>query len=286
LLLLHGLAALASPGLRSEIPLRDAAIWVPRSPAEQVPDWLTEVSEIQATGEVFRMRDAYGTRFAVIAGFRYPHGGRSVYLFDIDTSGFVELASAGVFDNLHLAAAAWRSTVGEPANSVRPEPVLAAEDLLCLSHLDRDEGTVTGQESRNVMDNWFRAERRLHDIAAALNERGLPLPRGTSLYHDLDISLLTQPFTAWYADAHGSAPNSEAVAALADEWMEGTLPESWFAVSPRRVEFQLALIGDWIDDPITYAVKALMPEWVRWLAQRAHLPEPLARQVLASAGAR
>jgi hypothetical protein len=252
-----------------------------------VPDWLTEVSEIQTTGEVFRMRDAYGTRFAVIAGFRYPRSGRrSVYLFDIDTSGLVELAGAGVFDDLEQAALAWRGAVGESADSVRPQPVTVAEDLLCLSHLDRDERAVTGEESPNVMDNWFRAERRLHDLAAALKERGIPLPRGTSLYHDLDISVLAQPFTAWYADAHGRAPNSEAVAALADEWMEGTLPESWFAVSPRRVEFQLALIGDWIDDPITYAAKALMPEWVRWLAQRAHLPEHLARQVLASAGAR
>ncbi|MDQ2707045.1 MAG: hypothetical protein M3Z25_05175 [Actinomycetota bacterium] len=48
------------------------------------------------------------------------------------------------------------------------------------------------------------------------------------------------------------------------------------AASPRRVEFQLELIGDWTpDDPVTVAVKALMPDWVRWLGERAGLPEHL-----------
>jgi hypothetical protein len=36
---------------------------------------------------------------------------------------------------------------------------------------------------------------------------------------------------------------------------------------------QRALIGDWIDDPVTAAAKALFPDWVRWHAEQARLPE-------------
>jgi hypothetical protein len=68
--------------------------------------------------------------------------------------------------------------------------------------------------------------------------------------------------------------------------MEGTLPDTWHAVSPHRVEFQLALINDWIpDDPITVAAKALLPEWVRWHGEQAGLSEHLIdRGVAVAAG--
>lgn len=33
------------------------------------PSWLFAATRIAATGEIWRMRDTYGTRYAVIAGF-------------------------------------------------------------------------------------------------------------------------------------------------------------------------------------------------------------------------
>ncbi|MGH3874540.1 MAG: hypothetical protein ACRDSR_24055 [Pseudonocardiaceae bacterium] len=58
--------------------------------------------------------------------------------------------------------------------------------------------------------------------------------------------------------------------------MEGALPDTWHAASPHRVDFQLALINDWIpDDPVTIAVKALLPELVCWHGEQADLPERL-----------
>jgi hypothetical protein len=54
--------------------------------------------------------------------------------------------------------------------------------------------------------------------------------------------------------------------------MEGTLPETWFSIAPRRVEFQLELINDWIADEVTTEVLNLMPTWVRWLGEGASLP--------------
>jgi len=278
--LLHGLTSIGSPALQSSArralghakkELRnDAAL-------RQQPQWLPQLARIRATGEVWEMRDAYGARIALIAGFSYPDGvDHSVFLFDIDACGFVDIAHAGVFDNVQQATTAWRAIVGDTANGARPERVETAERLLCLVHCDSGEDVLRGTESRAVLDNWFRARRRIHDLADALRKRGMPLPAARSLYHDLDTDPMAEEFTRWYVSRHGSPPDPEAVDALALEWMEGTLPETWHAVSPHRVEFQVALINDWIpDDLITIAAKALLPEWVRWHGEQAGLPEHL-----------
>jgi hypothetical protein len=46
--------------------------------------------------------------------------------------------------------------------------------------------------------------------------------------------VLAGPFTDW----HVRTLDSTAVDALAGEWMEGALPETWFSASPARVRFQ------------------------------------------------
>jgi hypothetical protein len=275
--LLHGLTSIGSPALQSiarraldrakrELP-GDAAV-------RRQPDWLRQIARITATEQVWEMRDAYGARIALIAGFCYPGGvDRSVFLFDVDACGFVEIVHGGVFDDVQQAATAWRALVGDTAEDARPEWVETAERLLCLVYCDSGEEILRGSESRTVLDNWFRARRRIHDLAEALRKRGMPLPTARSLYHDLDTDPMAAAFTGWHVQRHGSEPDPEVAGALAQEWMEGTLPDTWHAISPHRVEFQLALINDWIpDDPITIAAKALLPEWVRWHGEQAGLP--------------
>ncbi len=286
--LLHGLTSIGSPALASiaqtalgrvKKELRgDAAV-------RQQPGWLRRLARITATGEVWEMRDAYGARIALIAGFSYPDGvDRSVFLFDIDACGFVQIAHAGVFDDVAQAATAWRALVGDTAEGARPERVESAERLLCLVHCDSGEETLRGTESRAVLDNWFRARRRIHDLADALRRRGMPLPQARSLYHDLDTDPMAKAFTDRHVRRHGTEPDPEAVDALAEEWMEGALPDTWHAASPHRAEFQLTLINDWVpDDPITVAAKALLPEWVRWHGEQAGLPEHLVDRAVAVA---
>jgi hypothetical protein len=288
--LLHGLTSIGSPALRSIA--RTALGRVKKelrgmAAVRQQPDWLRQLARIRATGEVWEMRDVYGTRIALIAGFSYPDGvDRSVFLFDIDACGFIEIVHAGVFDDVAQAATAWRARVGDTAESARPERVETAERLLCLVHCDSGEEMLRGTESRTVLDNWFRARRRIHDLADALRRRGMSLPAARSLYRDLDTDPMVEAFTGWYVLRHGAEPDPEVVGALAEEWMEGALPDTWHSASPHRVAFQLTLINDWVlDDPITVAVKALLPEWVRWHGEQTGLPEHLVdRGVAVAAG--
>jgi hypothetical protein len=96
--LLTGMTAIATSALAPTACVRVRTLL---ADADRPPDWFDDLSSVPATGEVFLMRDAYGTRFAVLAGFTYGHGREpSVFLFDIDASGIVTLAGAGVFDDV------------------------------------------------------------------------------------------------------------------------------------------------------------------------------------------
>lgn len=284
-LLLNGLAAVGTPALASVASAASRRVRKLLAGAG-LPEWLDDLSRVEGTGEVFRMSDAYGTRFAVLAGFSYGHDREpSVFLFDIDASGIIKLVGAGVFDDVDQAAAAWLAAIGDTAGETMPQPVADPRELLCLVHCDiGDEMGIFGDETRVVMDNWFRAERRHHDLAEALRRRGMPLPAPESLYHDLDIKPMTDEFTSWHTDKHGARPDAEALAELAAEWMEGSIPETWYSVSPERVRHHRRLLSDWVqDDPITLAVTALLPDWVAWLSERSGLPKHLRERVDAAA---
>ncbi|WP_285486889.1 hypothetical protein [Amycolatopsis taiwanensis] len=258
--LLHGLAAIGTPALR--------AYTEQHLPKRAVGDW----PRVTATGKVWRMRDAYGTRFGVIAGFTYP----GVFLFDVDGSSWVRLMHVDVFDDVEQAATAWREQVGDSANGVEPQPISAADELLCLRECETGELGVMGDESRNVMDNWFRVNRRLHDLA----DLDL-LPEPVNLYQGVDPGPMAEEFTRWYAMQDSAEPNPEIAEAIAAEWLEGSLPETWFCVSPARISYIRALISDWVDE---YAGpgEAMLAPWARWLVQRADLPEHLSEPVFAA----
>jgi hypothetical protein len=75
-----------------------------------------------------------------------------------------------------------------------------------------------------------------------------------------DVAPMADPFAKWYSERHGHEPGREAVEALAEEWLEGMLPGTDHSISPHRSEHVRELIGDWLDDPVTDAVRALLPE--------------------------
>jgi hypothetical protein len=275
--LLHGLAAIGSYGLGGFAweQASEAAGSLPRDLLAAEPAWLKLLPDIKATGDVRAMRDAYGTRFGVIASFCYPGGvDPSVYLLDVDACGSTVLAGAGVFDDMESAAVAWRDRVGVSAEGLIPVPA-TAESLACLVYCEHEEAFISGHESRTQKDNFFRGPRRISDIYHALHQHGVVLPKYSPRYHHIDVAPMADPFTRWYAERHGHEPDQEAVEALAGVWLEGMLPGTEHAVSPHRTEYFRGIISDWQDDPVTGAALALLPEWVRWNGEQAGVPAPL-----------
>jgi hypothetical protein len=283
--LLHGLASIGSYGLGGyawEQALKAAGSLPPGVQAAD-PGWLRLLPEIKATGDVRVMRDAYGTRFGVTAAMSYPGGvDPSVYLMDIDASELIGLAGAGVFDDMDQAAAAWREQVGVSAEGLTP--VLATpESLTCLVYCEHEEQQVIGDEPRTLMDNWFRGPRRMRDVHDALQERGIVLPEYSPRYQDIDVAPMADPFTRWYSERHGDQPSRDVVEALAEEWLEGMLPGTEHSVSPSRSKSFRGLISDWLDDPVTDAALALLPEWVRWNGEQAGISAPLIEHAVSAA---
>ncbi len=285
--LLHGLAAIGSYGLGGFAweQASEAAGSLPRDALAAEPAWLKLLPDIKATGDVRVMRDAYGTRFGVIASFCYPGGvDPSVYLLDVDACGFTVLAGVGVYDDVEPAAVAWRDQVGVGAEGLTPVPA-TAESLACLVYCEHEEAFVSGNESRTQLDNWFRGPRRISDIYRALHEHGVVLPDYSPQYHDIDVTPMADPFTQWYAERHGREPDQEAVETLAEEWLEGMLPGTEHAVSPHRTEYFRELISGWQDDQVTDAALALLPEWVRWNGEQAGVPAPLIDRAVSAGSA-
>jgi hypothetical protein len=283
--LLHGLASIGSYGLGAFASQQasEAAKKLPPDGLAAQPAWLELLPDITATGDVWVMQDAYGTRSAVIAGFGYPGGIEpSVYLFDIDACGTIRLAGAGMFDDVKQAAAAWREQVGVSAEGQVPVPATAGS-LTCLVYCEQAEQILSGSEPQALMDNWFRGPRRMRDVTDALRGQGVDLPSPRPLYRDIDFAPMAGEFTGWFSVRFGHAPSRDAVEALAAVWLEGMLPGSEHAVSPHRSQFYRELIGDWRDDPVTQAALALLPEWVRWNGEQAGVPAHLSERAVSAA---
>ncbi|RSN38194.1 hypothetical protein DL990_04140 [Amycolatopsis sp. WAC 01416] len=274
-LLLQGMSAISPPGFESFVRasvsrLRKAL----RS--EVLPEWPRLAAKIKATGDVWELQDVYGTRLGVFATFSYPGDATpTVYVFEVDTSWIPRLSGGGVHDSLDQATEAWRNRVGGAAV---PEPITDPGRLEGLASRSLD---IMGDESRSVLDNWYRAERRFLALDTAWKNRGMRLPPIRSYYSGVDPTVMTVPFNAWHLETFGNEPDDLVVEELAAEWMEGIVPATWFAVSPDRLGHIRALISDWSDDPVRPAAQALLPTWARWLGERAGLPSTLVEAMVA-----
>jgi hypothetical protein len=276
--LLHGLASIGTARLARypEAHLARLRGDVARHADPAEPEWLARVAQRTPTGRVWRLQDATGGRLGVIAEFVYSGiGDRSAYLFDIDVCGFDTLVGAGAYDHEEEAAAQWRERCGGTADGAVLTSVDGGGDLSSLVYLAVGREYLIGNESRSVMDNWFRARRRLDDLAAVLQRLDRPLPRERSLYQDLPVEPAVAEFTAWYRSRRGVDPDLEAAEALAGEWLEGIVPGTERVATAHRAAHMLALMSDWMDDAVTLEARTLLPAWVRWNAEVSGLPDPL-----------
>ena len=280
--LLHGLASIGSYGLGGYARQQAAEVarsLPPEGLAEQ-PDWLAVMPDIEATAGVHELREVYGTRFGVIAGFAYPGGtDPSVYLLDFDASQYLDLAGAGVFDDVEQAAAAWREQPGDGGegddSAGGMEPV-SREVLSWLSYAEHTAELIEDPQSRSLLDEYFRGPRRLQDITRKLGGHGAKL-------RSADPAAARDAFTSWYSARHGRFPDQDAAEALAEEWLDVMLPGTEHAVSPRRSAAFADQIAGWMDADEADGALGLLPEWVGWNGELAGLPPHLITNAVSAA---
>ncbi|WP_432829191.1 hypothetical protein [Dactylosporangium sp. CA-092794] len=227
------------------------------------------------TGPVLWTRDAYGSRFGIVAPFRTGDGPQRWYLWDIDACGYEAFT---VHSRYHAgpdeALADWQAGVGSPAAD---GTVLAPVDDLRLLYelLPRDPGlTRPGGENTEQFAEYHRS-RRLAEVVLDTLDR----PR-TAARPALDATVAAGAFTTWLREHHPdrstSADLDEIVAELADSWhIEG--PASLYhTCSPHRVALTAAHIDNYYEADFAADVLALLPAWAAWLADRSGTPAHLA----------
>lgn len=240
------------------------------------PAWLQRMAKPKAAREAWRLEDRFGTRLAIVMQYAFPKEAPVAYLFDVDANGLPRLAGAGVHDDVAGAAEAWRSTVGDTAAGAPLERVTSSSELRALAQLDFR--MPMGDETRGQADEWFRAERRIHDLAAALRSTGFPVPARRSFF-DEDSTPLVEEFTEWHIGAHRGAPDPELTQLVAQEWQDGILPQTTYCVSPERLAYQLEIINDSYERETAAELQNLLRRWSRWLGERDGLPEHLLDRV-------
>ena len=132
----------------------------------------------RAAGDPLVARDAYGSRFLLVAPFGYDgEAPDHWYAWDIDSCWIVTVAGAGAFGSAEDALAEWQHAVGPAAGtSLSPSTPETTARLLapCL-----DTGPLSdilqGSEPRELIREYYRLRRRARSLigATAAGRRGL-----------------------------------------------------------------------------------------------------------------
>jgi hypothetical protein len=286
--LLYGIALIATPG-PAGLAL-NLLRHIPTGPDDAEPAWLGVPPTVAASPEVLLLRDAYGTRFGVLAQMTGPSAQPRTYLLDVDRChGFDQVLGSGYYPDTGTATAAWQGFVGASAATAEPEP--APDDL--LPHVLPGGGLIDGLFGQPLSDSHFtelyRGDRIVFAIADALEDARRPITWPTSdPQQDADLATgLTERFKAWAAVNDAALPPSEGpdddvVTWLLHDWVSPGMPETLaLACSPHRIAaFTAYLTDDWPDGQRTRALQLLGP-WVRFCLQHNGVTGQFAEHSLA-----
>jgi hypothetical protein len=237
---------------------------------------------VQAAGNPLVARDAYGTRFLLVAPFSYDgEAPDHWYAWDIDSCWIVYVVGAGVFGSAQDALAEWQHAVGPAAGTALSPgtPELTARLLApCLATGSLSD-MLEGGEPRELIREYYRLRRR----ASALVPSAASDAEARS--DSDDPGPAPEAFLDWYAARHGDVPpdTADAVDSILYEW--GPRPEerSRYACSPHRIEMAARLIRDGYIPGYANAALRLLPEWTQWCIEQSGLTGDLAARSRAAA---
>ncbi|WP_173155338.1 hypothetical protein [Phytohabitans suffuscus] len=230
------------------------------------------------TGPVLWTRDAYGSRFGVVAPFRAGDGQDRWYLWDIDACGHEAFT---VHSRYHASAgealADWQSGVGAPAAD--GTAFSAVDDPALLDDiLPRELGVMRpGGESVEQFAEYHRGKRLAEAVSEVLERATAPRPTPPA---DLDRASATVHFAAWLRrhrpDRAQPADGDEHLTELADSWHIDGPAGLYHTCSPHRVALVADHIRNYYDDDFAADLVALLPDWTAWLAEHNATPAHLA----------
>jgi hypothetical protein len=281
--LLHGIAAIASPGLAGAA---RQVLKVTAPPAE--PEWLANTSKVVASPGIMVLSDAYGLRFGVLIEMTGPARSVRTYLLDVDLChGFAAVLTAGYHPDAAAGAQSWRGLVGPSADGIRPEP--ATSQLLATVLPGGgvfDRLTMHPLTSEHFTE-CYRADRVVHAAADALDRARRPISwrRETVKEREARVEPVVREFQSWLTTTgREQSDDPELIESLLETWFVGLPEPMCFGCSPHRIAaFTAYLNDDWLEEYRQGAL-ALLEPWVEYCIKRTGgLPDRLAQLSLATA---
>ena len=230
------------------------------------------------TRPVLWTRDAYGSRFAVVAPFLAADQSQRWYLWDIDACGHHAFTvHGGYYASSGEALVDWQAGVGAPAAD---GTVLApVDDPRLLDELmPRELGMMNpGGENFQQLAEYHRSKR----LAEAVIDITKPIhPKRTPARADLNPATAVAMFTAWLREHRPERSRQdgldELIGELADSWFSDGPSDLFRTCSPHRVAFIAEHVGNFYEDDFAADLIALLPDWTTWLADRNATPAHLA----------
>ena len=249
--------------------------------AEQVAKLLTDrglapvidspADGCRPAGEPMVARDAYGSRFLLVAPFTYEGDAPDHwYGWDIDSCWITTVVGAGVFASVEDALREWRDAVGPAAIGAALSPCapeMTARLLAPCLETGALANMLQGGEPRELIHEYYRLRRRARDLTEAADIGTASSP--------FDADHERAAFVDWYAKRHEDVP--EAVTAPVDtilgEWGPGAGPDerSFYACSPHRIEMAAHLIREGYFADYANPALLLLPEWTQWCIEQSGL---------------
>lgn len=242
------------------------------------------------TGPVLWARDVYSSRWAVVAPFTSAVGPDRWYLWDVDTCGYeVVTVHSGFHSSAESAVAAWRESVGQAAaGAAALTPVDDAETLGDLLR-GEVEGIRIGGEDEKQHAEFLRSRRlgkTVRDAVRGLRRRA-PI-RLTAADAEAQFAQRLRQIgyhggTAGDGEETGPVGADELAAEMADSWSLRDHPALYPFCSPHKVAVAVLHLQDFYQDDYAAELVAMLPEWIRFLAEHTAMPAELTERCLAYA---
>ncbi|MFI5893710.1 hypothetical protein ACIA5D_26750 [Actinoplanes sp. NPDC051513] len=238
------------------------------------------------TGPARWARNSYGTRWAVVAPFTSADGADRWYLWDVDTCGYeVVTVHSGFHLSAEAALAAWQQAVGPSAAEAALTPADDTEtiDALLAGEL---EDTRLGGGSQAQYAEFLRTRRLGSTVRqAAGRARGRTLVRLSAdtaaerfARRLRQIGLHDRP--AGDESDEGPAGAGELAAEMAGSWGPQECPSLYPYCSPHKVAAAVSHLRDFYKDDFAAELVAVLPEWIRFLAEHTGMTAELTERCL------
>ncbi len=241
------------------------------------------------TGPAQWARNSYGTRWAVVAPFTCAEGSRRWYLWDVDTCGYeIVTVHSGFYPSAETALAEWQQAVGPSAAEAALAPADDTETLDALVPGEVESIRFGGEDQAQFAE--FLRSRRLGRTVrqAAGRARGRTLPR-------LSVETAAERFArqlrrighqdrpAGDESDQGPAGAGDLAAEMAESWSPRGHPSLYPYCSPHKVDAAVSHLRDFYQDDFATQLIAVLPEWIRFLAEHTGMAADLTDRCLAYA---